>query len=80
MKQEQLVESRVDYIPRDREHNTAGSIARQIVRAARYKGGAKPKQARDIAHKMASRFHSDVLQAIDAELDYDQLKSVDGYA
>ena len=69
-----------DFIPRDREHTTAGSIAEQILRAANYKGGGNPARAKKIAHIMAGRFHSDILRVIDAELGYSQMKDVDEVA
>lgn len=62
-----LVESQSEYIPRDRSHNAAASIARQLVGTART---SSSKNVRGLAYKLANRFHSDVLAAIDDELEY----------
>jgi hypothetical protein len=75
-----LLEAQSEFIPRDHARSTAGGIARQLLSTAKYEAGMEPRQARELAHKLANRFHSDVLAAIDEELNFMQMKSVDGRA
>lgn len=75
MKVNALLEGRAEFIPRDRSKNTAGSIAQQLINAARYKAGGDPKATRELAQKLAARFHSDILAAIDSEMNYAQMKN-----
>jgi len=74
MKISTLLEVQAEFIPRDRSKNTADGIARQFINAAQYKARGNPKATRELAQKLANRFHSDVLAAIDQEMNYTQMK------
>ncbi len=57
-----------EYIPFDRSKGTAHNIGLQLVRVAQGKAGRNTGKAKQIAHQMANRLHSDVLAVIDDEL------------
>jgi hypothetical protein len=75
MKIEQLLEVQAEIIPRDVTQNAAENIVRQFIRTAQYEAGGNSRATREIAHKLATRFHSNVLAAIDSEMEFSQLKT-----
>lgn len=76
MKVCELTETYAEFLPRDDKRQSAEDIARQFIRNAQYKSGGKPKGTRELAHKMAARFHSSILDAIDNEMKFSQMKNV----
>lgn len=77
---QQVEEVQIEVIPCDPAQNTASNIAHQLIRVAQYQAGGWTVATRELAHTLAIRFHSKVLAAIDAELDFSQLKTFDGRA
>lgn len=80
MKLSALLEGRAELIPRDPTKEAAVNIARQLIQKAQYEAGGKPKATRELAQKMADGLHSNIAAAIDAELNFSQMKTVDEVA
>ena len=68
-----------ELIPKDPTKSSADKIAQELVRAAQQKAyeSGKPQATWKMAHILADRFHSNVLAAIDKEIEFLRMKSVD---
>lgn len=68
-----------ELIPKDSTQAGAEKVAQELVRAAQQKAyeSGKPNATYKMAHILADRFHSNVLAAIDREIEFLRMKSVD---
>lgn len=77
MRLHKILETGGEYIPFDKTKNIAYTLGSQFVRTAVAQTGGKPNKTKRLATEMANRFLSDVMKAIDDELDYKSAPQVD---
>ena len=77
MKIKAVLEGYTEFLPRNKTRISARKLAQQFAREAMTATGGHKTKTRNVAHTMAQRFLSDVLEAIDYELEFSGASHVD---